>query len=94
MRTGSGKCIAVMVQPSDTITRIKAKIKEEEKLALDEQFILSFDGKLLDNGRTVRSYNIQNGSTLFGTSGIYHRAKNFCWIKISPNPAALHYANY
>ena len=67
---GAGKCTTVLVQPSDTIARIKAKIKEEEGLPPDEQYTLSLDGKLLEDGCTVSSYNMQNGSTLFGASGI------------------------
>jgi hypothetical protein len=71
VQTGAGKCTTVLVQPSDTIARIKAKIKEEEGLPPDEQYTLSLDGKLLEDGCTVSSYNMQNGSTLFGASGIY-----------------------
>ena len=70
MQTGAGKCTTVLVQPSDTIARIKAKIKEEEGLPLDEQYTLSLDGKLLEDGCTMSSYKMQSGSTLFGASGI------------------------
>ena len=70
VQTGAGKCITVMVQTSDTFQHVKAKIKEEEGIPPDEQFTLSLDGKLLEDGCTVSSYNIQNGSTLFGSSGI------------------------
>ena len=72
MQTGVGKRTTVLVQPSDTIAHIKAKIKEEEGLPSDEQYTLSLDGKLLEDGCTVSSYNMQNGSTLFGASGIVY----------------------
>ena len=65
-----GTCITVMVQPSDTIKHIKEKIKEKEGVPPFEQFTLSLDGKLLEDGCTVSSYNIQNGSTLFGSRGL------------------------
>ena len=70
VQTGVGKRTTLLVQPSDTIANIKAKIKEEEGLSPDEQYTLSLDGKLLEDGGTVSSYNMQNGSTLFGASGI------------------------
>ena len=85
VQTGAGNCTTVMVQPSDTIAHIKAKVKEEEGLPPDEQFILSLDGKLLEDGCTVNSYNLQNGSKLFGASGmaysIYRIAEKSRWIE-------------
>ena len=78
VQTGAGKRTTVLVQSSDTIARIKVKIKEEEGLPPDEQYTLSLDGKLLEDGCTVSSYNIQNGSTLFGASGISY-AINICY---------------
>ena len=70
VQIGAEKRITIIVQPSDTISHIKAKIKEKEGFPPDEQLILLLDGKLLENGCTVSSYNMHNGSTLFGASGI------------------------
>lgn len=81
VQTKAGKCTAVMVQPSDTIEHIKTKVKEEVGLPPDEQFILSLNGKLLEDGCTASSYNMQSGSTLLGGSGkaygiaMLHRCK-------------------
>jgi ubiquitin len=74
VETGAGKRITIVVQPSDTIKRVKDEIREEERLPPDEQYTLSLDGKLLEDGRTVSSYNMQNGATLFGASGIAYIA--------------------
>ena len=70
VQTGAGKHITIMVRPSDTVEHIKAKIKREQGVPTDEQFTLSLDGKLLEDGCMVSSYSIQNGSTLFGSRGI------------------------
>lgn len=70
VQPGEGKCITVMVQPSDTIQHVKAKVKEEAGLFSYEQFTLSLNGKLLEDGCTVSSYNLQRGSVLFGSKGI------------------------
>ena len=69
VQTGTGKCTTLMVQPSATIKHVKDKIKEKGGLPPDEQYTLSFDGKILEDGCTVSSYNVKNRSTLFGANG-------------------------
>ena len=90
MQTGEGKCISVMVQSSDTIKHVKAKVKEAAGLPPNEQFTLSLDDELLEDGCTVSSYGMNNGSTLFGSRGIVHvRCVSFL---LCPPPRRLLYS--
>ena len=58
VRTVEGKTIAVEVEPSDSIGRVKAKIREQEGVPVKEQRLI-FRGKLLDNGQTLNDCKIQ-----------------------------------
>ena len=60
--TLTGKHIALHVEPYDTILEIKEKICDKEGIPTSSQRIV-FTGKLLDDYKTVRDYNIPNGGT-------------------------------
>ena len=51
------------VDPSDTISNLKKKIENVKGFSADEQRLV-FQGKKLEDDRTVSDYNIQNNSTL------------------------------
>ncbi|CAL5009803.1 unnamed protein product [Urochloa decumbens] len=56
VRSSTGRTIRLRVQPSDTLSNVKAKILEQHNLV--------FNGVSLDDNYTLADYNIQHRSTL------------------------------
>ncbi len=55
--------ISLEVESSDTIEAVKSKIQEKEGIPVDKQQ-LTFEGKVLEEGRTLADYEVEKDDTI------------------------------
>ena len=63
IRSSKNNPIPLILDAADTIKNIKTKIKEEEGIDPDKQRLI-FNGRFLEDSKTLADYNIEKESTL------------------------------
>jgi ubiquitin C len=63
IKTMDGDSFFIDAKPSNTISDLKDRIKERKNIAKEKQFLI-YQGKRMNNDRTVLDYNIRSGDPL------------------------------
>jgi ubiquitin len=64
VKTMTGKNIEVQVEPADTVEGVKARLYQLEGIPQELQRLI-FDGKQLEDGRTLEAYAVSDEATIW-----------------------------
>ena len=64
VKTLTGKTLTIQFDPSDEVTLLRKRVEEAEGCPRDQRRLI-YGGRALEDGRTLRDYGIQRGSTLY-----------------------------
>jgi ubiquitin C len=70
VKTLTGKTVSVEVEEGDRIEDVKAKIHEKEGIPPEQQRLI-FNGKQLDNHKTIGDYDIEDGPSVHMVTQIH-----------------------
>ncbi|EAN32428.1 Ubiquitin family protein [Theileria parva strain Muguga] len=63
VQTMQGKTIQLQVSQNETVLDLKNKLEKEQTIPVDQQRLI-FDGKLLENGKTISDYGIKENAVI------------------------------
>ena len=57
--------LIIEAEPSDTVEQLKVYIYEKTQIPIDEQRLIKYGGKILEDMRPLSDYNFTDGTTIF-----------------------------
>ena len=67
LKTEKGQMHTYNVPPGETVAGFKLKVQQREGVAVDQQRLIHAGQQMDDGGRTLKSYNVREGSTIYLT---------------------------
>ena len=70
LKTLRGQSQTYTVRPGETVAGFKLKVQQRERVAVDQQRLVYECHQLNDESRTLESYNVRAGSTIYQKEGL------------------------